>query len=56
MSTFERYDEAAAFYDGTRVPVGLAIVREIAERHGGNVRAVPAATGARFELDLPAAA
>lgn len=32
MSTFERYDEAAAFYDGTRVPVGLDIVREALAR------------------------
>ena len=32
MSTFERYDEAAAFYDGTRVPVGLAILREALDR------------------------
>lgn len=32
MSTFERYDEAAAHYDGTRVPVGLEIVREALTR------------------------
>ncbi|MEO1092179.1 MAG: sensor histidine kinase [Pseudomonadota bacterium] len=36
--------------------LGLAIVREIAQRHGGSVRAVPVVGGARFELDLPAAA
>lgn len=33
--------------------LGLAIVLAIAQAHGGTARAVPAATGARLELELP---
>ena len=35
MSTFERYDEAAAYYDGTRVPVGVEIIRDALARLPG---------------------
>jgi signal transduction histidine kinase len=37
--------------DGTGL--GLAIVREIARSHGGDVRLVPSAHGAVFEMELP---
>src|SRR5262249_9816081 len=33
--------------------LGLAIVREIVEAHGGAVRLVPSASGAVFEMELP---
>ena len=37
------------------VGLGLPIARGIARAHGGDVRCVPAATGARFEVVLPLA-
>jgi signal transduction histidine kinase len=51
-----------AFYRGERararaedgVGLGLFLVERIARHHGGAVRLVPSATGARFELELPA--
>jgi two-component system OmpR family sensor kinase len=50
---FHRTDEARDRVAGG-AGLGLAIVRAIAEAHGGSVRAVsPVVTGARFELDLP---
>jgi signal transduction histidine kinase len=36
--------------------LGLSIVRQIAERHGGAVACLPSETGAAFEVRLPAAA
>lgn len=52
---FERFHRASEDRaDGCGL--GLAIVREVAERHGGTVRAAEVASGARFELDLPIAA
>jgi two-component system OmpR family sensor kinase len=49
---FHRTDEARDRVAGG-AGLGLAIVRAIAEAHGGSVRAVaPVVTGARFELDL----
>jgi two-component system OmpR family sensor kinase len=50
---FHRTDEARDRVAGG-AGLGLAIVRAIAQGHGGDVRAVaPVASGARFELDLP---
>ena len=34
--------------------LGLALTRDVADRHGGQLRLVPATTGACFELSLPA--
>jgi signal transduction histidine kinase len=36
--------------------LGLALVRRIAEAHGGSVLLAPSAKGARFEVELPAQA
>ena len=33
--------------------LGLALVREVAERHGGRARAIPSPRGAWFEIALP---
>jgi two-component system, NtrC family, sensor histidine kinase HydH len=33
--------------------LGLAVVRDVARRHGGDARAVTVESGARFELELP---
>jgi signal transduction histidine kinase len=33
--------------------LGLAIVREIVEAHGGEVRCTAGRQGARFEMELP---
>jgi two-component system, OmpR family, sensor kinase len=50
---FHRTDEARNRIAGG-AGLGLAIVRAIAQVHGGSVRAVaPVVSGARFELDLP---
>ena len=35
------------------IGIGLAVVREIIRAHGGDVRALPSARGACFELRLP---
>jgi signal transduction histidine kinase len=35
------------------VGIGLTIVREVAEAHGGVVRCMPGAVGARFEMEIP---
>lgn len=35
--------------------LGLAVVRDVVRRHGGDARSVPIATGARFEIELPLA-
>ena len=43
---------AAGASDGSGL--GLALVRRIAEAHGGLVRAVTAGAGTRFEIVLPA--
>lgn len=49
---FHRTDEARDRVAGG-AGLGLAIVRAIAQAHGGTVRAVaPVVTGARFELDI----
>ena len=51
---FTRLDDARA-RDGGGAGLGLAIVRELARRHGGTVRLADAAPGVRAELRLPAA-
>ena len=52
---FTRLDEARSQGDGG-AGLGLAIARDLAERHGGTLRVAPsdpAASGARFLLTLP---
>ena len=50
---FHRTDEARDRVAGG-AGLGLAIVRAIAQAHGGSVRAVaPVVTGARLQLDIP---
>ncbi|MDQ1170571.1 two-component system OmpR family sensor kinase [Microbacterium proteolyticum] len=46
-----RLDEGRAASGG--VGLGLPIARGIARAHGGDVRCVPAASGARFEMTVP---
>ncbi|MGI9500950.1 MAG: sensor histidine kinase N-terminal domain-containing protein [Geminicoccaceae bacterium] len=49
---FERFHRAMD--DGVEgCGLGLSIVREVAERHGGDVRLADTTKGARFELRLP---
>ena len=51
---FERFWRAdTARSDSGSTGLGLSIVRAVAERHGGNVRVVDSAAGARFEVRLP---
>jgi signal transduction histidine kinase len=48
---FVRLDAARPAGDG--VGLGLAIARDVAERHGGTLAVAPSTTGARFLLTLP---
>jgi two-component system sensor histidine kinase MprB len=52
---FDRFYRAAAARAKPGAGLGLAIVREAAEAHGGAARAESNADGARFTLSLPAA-
>jgi two-component system sensor histidine kinase MprB len=52
---FDRFYRAAAARAKPGAGLGLAIVREAAEAHGGAARAESSADGARFTLSLPAA-
>ena len=52
---FDRFYRAAAARAKPGAGLGLAIVREAAEAHGGKATAESTATGARFRLTLPAA-
>jgi two-component system sensor histidine kinase MprB len=52
---FDRFYRAAAARATPGAGLGLAIVREAAEAHGGTATAENGTTGARFRLTLPAA-
>jgi two-component system, OmpR family, sensor histidine kinase MprB len=52
---FDRFYRAAGARSKPGAGLGLAIVREAAEAHGGKATAETSATGARFRLTLPAA-
>jgi two-component system sensor histidine kinase MprB len=52
---FDRFYRAAAARAKPGAGLGLAIVREAAEAHGGTATAENGSTGARFRLTLPAA-
>ncbi|HXK15827.1 MAG TPA: HAMP domain-containing sensor histidine kinase [Gaiellaceae bacterium] len=53
---FDRFYRAAASRSKPGAGLGLAIVREAAEAHGGNASVESSAKGARFTLTLPASA
>jgi two-component system heavy metal sensor histidine kinase CusS len=50
---FEPFYQGRDHSDGTGAGLGLAIARQIARGHGGDVRAVPTVGGACFEVMLP---
>jgi two-component system sensor histidine kinase MprB len=53
---FDRFYRSAAARSKPGAGLGLAIVREAAEAHGGKATAESTAGGARFRLTLPASA
>ena len=53
---FDRFYRAATARSKPGAGLGLAIVREAAEAHGGTATVESAPRGARFRLTLPAAA
>jgi two-component system, OmpR family, sensor histidine kinase MprB len=53
---FDRFYRAAAARSKPGAGLGLAIVREAAEAHGGTATVEPSPSGARFRLTLPAPA
>jgi two-component system sensor histidine kinase MprB len=53
---FDRFYRAAAARSKPGAGLGLAIVREAAEAHGGNASVESSPSGARFTITLPASA
>jgi two-component system, OmpR family, sensor histidine kinase MprB len=53
---FDRFYRAAAARAKPGAGLGLAIVREAAEAHGGRASVESTSRGARFKLTLPATA
>ena len=53
---FDRFVRLSPERSGPGAGLGLPISRAIARAHGGELRCLPAAAGARFELVLPAVA
>jgi two-component system sensor histidine kinase MprB len=53
---FDRFYRAATARAKPGAGLGLAIVREAAEAHGGQATAESSASGAKFRLTLPATA
>jgi signal transduction histidine kinase len=50
---FERFERGVSAREFGGLGLGLYIVRQIVEAHGGSVRAESLRDGARFEVDLP---
>jgi two-component system sensor histidine kinase MprB len=52
---FDRFYRSATARSKPGAGLGLAIVREAAEAHGGKATAESSASGARFRISLPVA-
>jgi two-component system sensor histidine kinase MprB len=53
---FDRFYRAAAARSKPGAGLGLAIVREAAEAHGGKATVESSSSGAKFRISLPATA